>query len=247
MYNQSAEIYDALYIDGIGKDYEKDAETIKAIIRSLNPEAKTILDVACGTGEHARYLHTEFEIDGIDKEKRFVEIASKKLPQCNFTEADMKSFSLGKRYDVVQCLFSAIAYLTSFEELTAALRCFREHLRDGGIIVIEPFIERDVWKASSSGTTVVETADKKITRDHLTVEIGLTTCLQFEFTVEHLEQGERGESRVERFREEHHVALFNRDEILDCFAAAGLAAAYDEEGLSGRGLYVARAVESGQN
>jgi SAM-dependent methyltransferase len=45
------------------------------------PHAKTILDVACGTGEHARLLPSDFEVDSIDLEPKFVEIARAKNRQ----------------------------------------------------------------------------------------------------------------------------------------------------------------------
>jgi trans-aconitate methyltransferase len=74
---------------------------IRQLIARERPGAKTILDVACGTGEHARLLSADFEIDGIDLEPKFVEIARAKNPDGNFSVADMRAFQLEKRYDVV--------------------------------------------------------------------------------------------------------------------------------------------------
>jgi hypothetical protein len=48
-------------------------------------------------------------------------------------------------------------------------------------------------------------------------------------------------SGIERASELHELGLFTVDEMQDCFRQAGLAAAYDSKGPSGRGLYVARA------
>ena len=50
----SAEYYDAIY--ATMKDYRVEATTLAALLRALNPACKTILDVACGTAEHARHL-----------------------------------------------------------------------------------------------------------------------------------------------------------------------------------------------
>lgn len=94
--------------------------------------------MACSTGEHARLLLSDFEVDGIDVEPKVVEIARTKNPRGNFSVADMRGFDLKKRYDVVQCLFSSIGYLLAPEDIIAALTCFRTHLSPGGVIMVEP-------------------------------------------------------------------------------------------------------------
>ena len=53
MYSATAEIYDAIYSF---KDYAGEAAKIREIVARERPGARTILDVACGTGEHARVL-----------------------------------------------------------------------------------------------------------------------------------------------------------------------------------------------
>src|SRR5262249_12368424 len=117
-----------------------------AAIRKEHPTAHSILDVACGTGEHAKLLSTEFEVDGIDLEPRFVEIARRKGPTGTFSVADMRSFELKKKYDVVQCLFSSIGYLTQGDDVVRALECFARHMAKDGIIVVEPWFAPEDWR-----------------------------------------------------------------------------------------------------
>lgn len=49
-----------------------------------------------------------YSVDGIDLDPEFVEIARRKLPRSLIEHADMVDFDLGRRYDVVVCLFSSI-------------------------------------------------------------------------------------------------------------------------------------------
>ena len=53
--------------------------------------------------------------------------AQQKVPSGHLTTGDMRSFEMGKKYDVVQCLFSSIGSLTSAKDVISALRRFSEH------------------------------------------------------------------------------------------------------------------------
>src|SRR5215210_6598743 len=108
MFHASAEVYDLVY--SAFKEYPAEASEVAGVIRRAKPDARTILDVACGTGEHARLL-TEthgFIVDGLDLEPGFVRIAQQKLPRASVFEGDMTSFALPGRYDAILCLFSSI-------------------------------------------------------------------------------------------------------------------------------------------
>ena len=81
MYSRTAQYYDLIYSF---KDYVAEVGKITGLIREELPTAKTILDVACGTAEHAKLLSEQFEVDGIDLEPAFVEIAKEKVPSGKF-------------------------------------------------------------------------------------------------------------------------------------------------------------------
>jgi SAM-dependent methyltransferase len=137
MFTASAEYYDLLY--STFKDYAAEADRIAALARQAMPGCRTVLDVACGTGEHARLLARQgFEVDGLDLSPAFLRIARARHPAGRFFEADMSGFRLPGRYDVVLCLFSSIGYLTTIDRVTAALVCFRDHLSPGGVVVGSP-------------------------------------------------------------------------------------------------------------
>src|SRR5262249_18305712 len=89
---------------------------------------------------------TTSTVDGLDLESGFVEIAQTKVPSGRFVVADMRTFDLGRHYDVVQCLFSSIGYLTHGHEVIQALQCFRQHLAAGSVILVEPWFTPEIWK-----------------------------------------------------------------------------------------------------
>lgn len=48
------------------KDYPTEADKLHELIRSRNLEARTLLDVACGTGKHLEVLRDRYEVEGVD-------------------------------------------------------------------------------------------------------------------------------------------------------------------------------------
>lgn len=230
MYSRSARYYDLIYSF---KNYNEESSKIIQLINNINPRTRRILDVACGTAEHAKYLSQAFKIDGIDIEAEFIEIASKKIPSGRFMVADMCDFNLGIKYDVVLCLFSAIGYLTTSEKVVNALKCFKNHLNEGGVIVIEPWIQPDEWIDGIPHMQTVNLPELKICRMNTSKKEGTVSKLHFHYLIGKPEG-------VEHYTEDHSLALYTKDEMESFFNQAKLNIQYDPEGISGRGLYIAK-------
>jgi SAM-dependent methyltransferase len=229
VFSKTARYYDQLYSF---KNYAAEAAQIRGLIRREHPGAHSILDVACGTAEHAKLLSSDFAVDGIDLEPEFVEIARSKVPAGSFHVADMRQFDLGKKYDVVQCLFSSIGYLTDGSDVVRALGCFARHLAPGGIIIVEPWITPENWKHTGPSMLSVDQPDLKIARVNVNRLEGNLTIIPFDYLI-------ATRTSVEHVQEEHVLALYTVDEMLQFFERARLKVKYDPQGLDGRGLYVA--------
>jgi SAM-dependent methyltransferase len=235
VFSESAELYDLIY--GQFKDYAAEADRIAALLERVHPGAETILDVGCGTGEHARHLaDASYRVDGIDIEPAFVRLAREKHPAGRFTHADMTDFDLGERYDAILCLFSSIGYARTLEGVERALSRFRTHLSPGGVVAVEPWFEPAEWRPGSVYLHVAESDGVKVSRmSHSTVR-DRVSVLDFHYLVGR-------ETGIQHLRETHELGLFTREEMEACFARAGLRVVeYDPEGLIGRGLFVAAAV-----
>jgi SAM-dependent methyltransferase len=231
MFDTSAEFYDAIY--GVFKDYRTEADAIASRLRRENPRCKKVLDVGCGTGEHARLLGEEgFLVDGLDVDANLLRIAREKHPAGQFHVADMSNFRLSRRYDAVVCLFSAIGYLKTLDRVALALTCFSEHLAPGGVIVVEPWF---VPGALDEGRVVRNACDLNGTHivrlGSVAVE-GRLSRLRFDYEI----TDARGTRRTSEL---HELGLFSVAELTALFEAAGLRVDYDSKGLTDRGLYVA--------
>ena len=230
---ESAEIYDLIYAEF--KNYAEESERLAALIRRVNPRCHSILDVACGTGEHMRYLAANgFRVDGIDLDERFVQLAARKNPRSRIWCSDMASLSIGAQYDAILCLFSSIAYVRTLERLVATLRAFRQHLDTGGVIIVEPWFEPGQLDPSVVMRNTAATPELEVERvSHLEI-LGRISRLRFDYTL-------TDSSGVRHATEVHEMGLFTTAEMLSAFTEAGLTVEHDEIGLDGRGLYIARA------
>jgi len=234
MFSESAEFYDAIYSF---KDYSAEAARIAALVRSVHPGAHAILDVACGTGEHARFLAADhgFDVDGLDLDAGLLRVARQKHRSGRFFQADMSEFSLESRYDVVLCLFSSIGYLVTLERTRQALECFKRHLRQDGVLVVEPWFPPgglDVGRVVRMTGTHEGRVVERISRNEIN---GRMSRLYFDYRID-TPNGVRTVSEV------HELGLFTMQEMATAFDGAGLRASFDAVGLTGRGLWVARAM-----
>jgi SAM-dependent methyltransferase len=227
---QSAELYDAIYSF---KNYARESDRLLAVINEAVPGARTLLDVACGTGEHARFLRQYYAIDGVDLNADYLRAARLKNPSGNYTCADMIEFTLNRTYDVVTCLFSAIGIVRDFERLERAIVSMARHVRPGGALIVEPWFTPDRWRPGSVLIQAAEIGTDKVCRMSLSGREGDTSILLFHYL--------RGTPNgLEHYSERVKLGLFTRDEMTWAFESAGLEVRYDPEGLMGRGLYVAK-------
>ncbi|MGH7619282.1 MAG: class I SAM-dependent methyltransferase [Gemmatimonadaceae bacterium] len=233
MFSSSAALYDTIY--SAFKDYRAETARLVELIRRDHPSAHTALDVACGTGEHARLLNSEhgFAVDGLDLDPEFVTIAQRKLAHGTVFRGNMTSFALDRRYDVVLCLFSSIGYVRTLENVERTLSCFRAHLAPHGIAVVEPWFAPGAMESGYTTATAAKEDGVSVARVTRTIVDGRISRLEFEYLIGRA-------TGIEHASEVHELGLFSTDELLECFRVAGLDAGYDPDGLSGRGLFVAR-------
>jgi SAM-dependent methyltransferase len=234
VFRGTAHIYDLIY-EASGKDYARESVVIDDLIRSRNPSAQSLLDVACGTGGHLRHLRGTYEVAGLDIDPGMLEQARAVLPGVPLVEGDMRSFDLGRSFEAVVCLFSSVGYMRSVEELRAAIGRMAAHLAPGGVLIVDGWVRADAW--IEPGTVHVVTARRDslaVARVGRSQRDGATTHLELHHLVATLEG-------VEHIVDHHELRLFEPTDYEDAFRAVGLDVERVDGPMPDRDRYVAQA------
>jgi ubiquinone/menaquinone biosynthesis C-methylase UbiE len=131
-YSQSAKYYDIMM-----GDRSLTANRIISLIEKHNKKAKSVLEVACGTGELIKFLKDKYNVEGMDKSRDMLEVARSKFPEISFMQGDMTKFYTDKKYDVVLCNFDSINHLTEFEKWIDFFVVSKNILNKNGILIFD--------------------------------------------------------------------------------------------------------------
>jgi len=234
IYDRFVPFYDEMFAF---KDYEGEADYLVEVIRRHHPIPRSLLDVACGSGRHLEHLRREFEVEGLDVNPRFLEIARRRLPGVTLHEGDMTEFDLGRTFDVVAVLFGSITFVRTVQAMERTIEALARHLAPSGLLLVEPLWEPDAHREGELKLNVVDKPDLKIAWMYTNERVGDLAHWENHFLV-------GTPDSVDAFVEVHEAGLFTDAQYRHAFASAGLAIIeWDPEGPWGRGLYVAHRTE----
>jgi SAM-dependent methyltransferase len=139
-----ANCYDALYHE---KNYQAECDLIERLLRTYGDgQIKRVLDLGCGTGNHVLPLCARgFEVIGVDRSESMLAQARNKAVQSAYSKpavfhkADLRDLDLHRHFDAVLMMFAVLGYQLQNEDVIAALRATRRHLRSEGLLLF------DVW------------------------------------------------------------------------------------------------------
>lgn len=117
------------------EDYAEEAAFFRELFGAEN--VGTVLELGSGGGNVAWHLKKDFEFTLTDISGGMLAESKKQNPELEHVEGDMRTLRLGRTFDGV-LIHDAIMYMTSEEDLRAALLTAREHCKPGGVAVIAP-------------------------------------------------------------------------------------------------------------
>ena len=127
----------AAFYDVVMDDPSPRAARVDAAIDRYRPQPATLLELGCGTGSILARLETTAALTGLDRSPEMLAIAAAKVPGAQLLEGDMADFDLGRRFDVVACVFDSINHLLDVASWASLLDCVHRHLADDGLFVFD--------------------------------------------------------------------------------------------------------------
>jgi SAM-dependent methyltransferase len=144
----------ARFYDAALGDRAQMASYIRSLIRQHQPKAKTLLELACGTGAILKSLAKYYDVVGLDLSPQMLAIARKKLPHLRFYRDDMVRFDLGTRFDVIICVFDSLNHMLKFADWQKIFRNAARHLEPNGLFLFDINTEAKLKRLISAPTWV---------------------------------------------------------------------------------------------
>jgi SAM-dependent methyltransferase len=130
MYREPA-LYDELLADG------STTADLLALIKQHRPDARTVLDLGCGTGRLLAELHGHgITGSGIDLQPSLIAWAQRTHPGLRLSVGDLRTIRLGGTFDLVTCVGNTLSYLHTEADLAAAFDTIQAHSHPGTLLAI---------------------------------------------------------------------------------------------------------------
>jgi ubiquinone/menaquinone biosynthesis C-methylase UbiE len=231
LYQELAKYYDLIYSF---KDFSKESREITGLISKYKKRnGKDLLEVACGTGEHLKYLKKKYHCVGVDLNQGMLDVAKKKVKGVKFQKANMINFKLNKKFDIITCLFSSIGYVKTKDNLRKSINNFSKHLKPNGLLLIEPWFTKQKYRPGFPHMTTYQDDNIKLARCVVSEVKGNVSVMDMNYLV-----AEKNK-KVKHFIDRHEMGMFNKDDTLKIMRDAGFKVKYLKKGLmKDRGLYI---------
>lgn len=223
-----ASFYDLLYAD---KDYDAECDFIEAAFgRFSSFRVSKVLDLGCGTGNHAwRLAQRGYRVIGVDLSEPMLRLAWNKksyikLPPGNhqplFLRANIKELNLRFQADATLAMFAVLSYQTDEADIRAFLESVARHLRKDGLFLA------DFWYGPAVEAIKPEPRKKiipfpggKLTRE---AEAELIASEHLCLVRYHLTVDKPAEAVSPEFTETHRMRYFFEEELRSLLPEVGL-------------------------
>lgn len=143
----------AAFYDAVQGDRAEDADYVRSLLERERPEARRVLELACGTGSVLSRLRDRYEVVGVDRSPEMLAVATAKLPGVPLVEGDMTRVRLGERFDAVLCLYDSINHLLRWRDWELLFDTACAHLDRRGVLVVDVNTPRRLaWLAAQPPT-----------------------------------------------------------------------------------------------
>jgi len=176
--NNEYDPFARLYNRHWGVDYRGEALPIveRLLLARLQPGAR-VLDVCCGTGQFTEEVRRRgFDTTGIDASGEMIGYARENTPRTVLTVADVRDFSLRRKFDAAYSVFESLNHVPDIDGLRLAFRNVRRHLRAGAPFLFDLNREEAFILYWNMTDAVVAADDVCVMRSDYDEDTRVATC-----------------------------------------------------------------------
>jgi trans-aconitate methyltransferase len=198
-------------------EYVEEAEIYRGLlIEGAERPVRTVLELGSGGGNNAFHLKHHFDLTLTDLSEDMLAVSRRINPKCQHIQGDMRTLRLGREFDAVFA-HDAIDYMTTVEDLRAAMRTAFVHCRAGGAALFVPDYVRETFRPRTEhgGNDEGSRGLRYLEWDWDPDPDDDTYVVDFAYLL----RPEDGSVRAEHDR--HLCGLFGRDTWMDLLRGAG--------------------------
>jgi pyrroloquinoline-quinone synthase len=153
--DEDAHLTDADIYDGIYQPDQTASQQADFLRHRLNGVVSpAVLDLCAGTGSLARALADhQMRVTGIETSDALVAVAQRKVPEGRFLHGDIRELWLNEQFDAVVCMNGALHHIREPQDIVRVLRLAKDHLRPGGLLVLELHDRMRLPRSLGNGNT----------------------------------------------------------------------------------------------
>ena len=199
-------------------DYAEEAAFyLRELEKAAGLPINSILELGSGGGNNASHMKRHADLTLVDRSPPMLELSRTINPECEHIVGDMRSLRLGRRFDAV-FVHDAVCYMTTGDDLRAAIETASVHCEPGGAVLFAPDDVAETFRPhiSSGGHRDDTRAFHYISRTWDPDPTDSTYLMEMTYR---LEEAGRPDRVIE---ESHELGLFGRATWLELIRGAGL-------------------------
>ncbi|MFN8600472.1 MAG: class I SAM-dependent methyltransferase [Candidatus Binatia bacterium] len=130
--------------------YLEEAYAYRALLLDASDTPpRTLLELGSGGGGNACHLKVDFALTLVDRAPGMLDVSRALNPECEHVLGDMRDVRLDRTFDAV-FVHDAVSYMTSLDDLAAAVRTAWVHCRPGGVALFAPDALRETFRETTN-------------------------------------------------------------------------------------------------
>jgi len=223
-------------------EYAGEAEDImKAFREALGRTPATMLELGSGGGNTASHLARYAHMTLVELSPDMLAVSRRLVPSAEHLQGDMRDVRLNRTFDAV-LIHDAIMYMTTEDDLIAALATARAHLAGDGVLMVLPDYVAETFSpgVDTGGRDAPDGTGVRFIEWHQAPAAGSTTH-HTDYAILIRSAG----GAIEMIHDRHTVGIFPRRIWHEAFVRAGLALLRSRVDPWGREVFTARIARAG--